>query len=161
MTDAVLLDLKESIRALPEVGTGDFEAIYQAAFQAISAGGALHILSAALMTIDDMTMGRAGDISRLLHFRAMAIMNAEKQMKLGIMYATWRYSGAPCRLAGGEEQDAAHKAANGKPYLVSKGMFLNGEWTWPGYQEGCKCISKSMIPGINGYDGEKPKGLVE
>ncbi len=165
VTDAVLVDLKENIRALPEVGADDFEAIYQAAFRAISAGGALHIISTALMDIDGMTKGRAGDISRSLDSKAKAIMNAEQQMKLGIKYATWLYSGAPCRLApklpGGEEQDAAHKAANGKPYLISKGMFLNGEWTWPGRHEGCNCGSKSMIPGLNGYDGGKPKGLVE
>lgn len=160
VTDAVLADLEDNIRALPEVGTEDFGVIYQAALQAISAGGALHIISAALMSIEGMTMGRAGDISRSLDFKAKAIMNAEQQTKLGIRYAMWRHSGATCRL-GGEERDAAHKAANGKPYLVSKGMFLNGEWTWPGYQDGCKCISKSMIPRLNGYDGGKPKGLVE
>lgn len=51
MTDAVLVDLKENIRGLPEVDADDFEAIYQAAFRAISAGGALHIISAALIGI--------------------------------------------------------------------------------------------------------------
>jgi hypothetical protein len=40
-------------------------------------------------------------------------------------------------------------------------MFLNGEWTWPGRKDGCKCVSKSMIAGFDGYDGGKPKGLVE
>jgi len=165
MTDAVLVDLKENIRVLPEVGADDFETVYQAAFQAISAGGALHIISAALMGIDGMTKGRAADISRSLNFKTKAIMNAEQQTKLGITYAIWCYSGAPCqlhpKLPGGEEQDAAHKAANGKPYLISRGMFLNSEWTWPGRQDGCKCSSKSMIPGLDGYDGGKPKGLVE
>ncbi|OLO11104.1 hypothetical protein BTW10_11595 [Chromohalobacter japonicus] len=165
MTDAVLVDLKENIRVLPEVDTDDFEAIYQAALRAISAGGALHIISAALMGIDGMTKGRAADISRSLNLKTKAIMNAEQQTKLGIKYATWCYSGAPCRLhpklPGGEEQDAAHKAADGKPYLISRGMFLNSEWTWPGRQDGCKCISKAMIPGLDGYDGGKPKGLVE
>lgn len=164
VTDTVLVDLKENILMLPEVGANDFEAIYQAALRSISAGGALDIIFAALMGIDGMAKRRAADISRSLNFKAKAIMNVEQQTKLGIKYATWCYSGAPCRLhpklPGSEKQDAAHKAANSKPYLVSRGMFLNGEWTWPGRQDGCKCFSKPMIPGLNCYDGGKP-GLME
>ena len=49
VTDAVLDDLKGNIQALPEVGMDDFETIYQAAFRAISVGGALNIIYAALM----------------------------------------------------------------------------------------------------------------
>jgi len=165
VTDAVLADLKKNIRALPEVDDNDFETVYQAAFRAISAGGALNTIYAALIDIEGMPKRRAEDISRSLNFKATAIMDAERQTKLGIKYATWLYSGAPCRVnpkqRGGEDQDAAHKPANGKPFLISKGLFLNGEWTWPGRKDGCKCVSKSMIAGFDGYDGGKPKGLVE
>lgn len=124
VTDAVLADLKENIRALPEVGANDFETVYQAAVRAISAGGALNIIYAALMDIKGMPKRRAEDISRSLNFKAQAIMNAEQQTKLGIKYATWLYSGAPCGVSpkqpGGEDQDAAHKAANGKPFLLTR-----------------------------------------
>ena len=165
VTDTVLDDLKANIRALPEVGADNFETIYQAAFRAISVGGALNIIYAVLMDIDGMTKPRASDISRSLNSKAKAIMDTEQQTKLGIKYATWLYSGAPCRVnpkePGGGDQDAAHKEANGKPYLISKGMFLNGEWTWPGRNDGCKCVSKSVIPGLDGFSGGKPKGLVE
>lgn len=165
VTGNVLADLKQNIRALPEVGVDHFETVYQAALRAISVGGALNIIYAALMDIEGMSKRRAEDISRSLSFKAKAIMDAEQQAKLGIKYATWGYSGAPCRVnpkrPGGEDQDAAHKAANGKPFLISKGMFLNGEWTWPGRKEGCKCTSKPMIAGFDGYDGGKPKELME
>lgn len=89
VTGAVLADLKQNIRAVPEVGVNDFETVYQAASRASSVGGALNIIYAAL------------------------------------------------------------------------GMFFNDEWTWPWRNDGCKCVSKSMIAGIDGYDGGKPKGLVE
>lgn len=62
---------------------------------------------------------------------------------------------------GSDDHDAAHKAANGKPFFISKCMFLNGECTWPGRKDGCKCVSISMIAGFDGYDGGKPKGFVE
>ncbi len=158
VTEAVKADLTKNIKSLKEVGVADFDVIYDAALRSISAGGALHILYQALMTIDGMHRRRAEDISRSLNNKATALMQAEEQERLGIKYATWLYSGAPC---GDVDQDSAHKAANGKPYAVDKGMLLNGRWTRPGHEEGCKCVSKSMIVGFDGYAGGKPNGVVE
>jgi len=165
VTTTVLADLAENIRALGEVGTENFEMIYQAASHAISVGGALNVIYATLMGIDGMTKKRANEISLSLNAKANAVMKAEQQTKLGVKYATWRYSGAPCWMdsnqPGGTEQDAAHKAANGQHFLISKGMLVNGDWTWPGRKDGCKCRSKPLIPGFDGYDGSKPKWLGE
>ncbi len=158
VTETVKTDLKQNIKSLNEVGAGDFDRIYDAALHSISAGRALHILYQALVIIEGMGTRRAEDISRSLNNKATALIQAEEQERLGIKYATWLYSGAPC---GGAEQDAAHKAVNGKPYPVNKGMVLNGRWTRPGYEESCKCVSKSMIVGFDGYLGGRPKGIVE
>ncbi|MFZ0495876.1 MAG: hypothetical protein WBD78_03270 [Methylocella sp.] len=158
MTETVKANLRQNIKSLNEVGAGDFDMIYDAALRSISAGGALHILYQALMTIDGTSKRRAEDISRSLNNKATATIQAEGQEQLGIKYAIWLYSGAPC---GSAEQDAAHKAANGKPYLVNKGMLLNGRWTRPGREDGCKCVSKPMIVGFDSYEGGKPKGFVE
>jgi hypothetical protein len=158
VTEVVKVDLRKNIQSLKEIDAGDFDKIYEAALRSISAGRALHILYQALMTIEGMHRRRAEDISRSLNNKATALMQAEEQKRLGIKYATWLYSGAPC---GDLDQDAAHKGANGKPYAVNKGMLLNGQWTRPGYEDGCKCVSKSMIVGFDGYAGGKPKGVVE
>jgi hypothetical protein len=158
VTETVKADLRQNTKLINEVGAGDFDRIYNAALRSISAGGALHILYQALMTIDGMGKRRAEDISRSLNNKATALIQAEEQERLGIKYATWLYSGAPC---DGAEQDAAHKVANGKPYPVNKGMLLNGQWTRPGREEGCKCVSKSMIVGFDGYAGGKPEGVIE
>jgi hypothetical protein len=158
VTETVKADLKKNIKSLNEIDAGDFDIIYDAALRSISAGRALHILYQALMTMDGMGKRRAEEISRSLNNKATALIQAEGQERLGIKYAVWLYSGAPC---GGAEQDAAHKAANGKPYPVNKGKLLNGQWTRPGYEDGCKCVSKSMIVGFDGYTGGKPKGVVE
>jgi uncharacterized protein with gpF-like domain len=153
VTEAVKADLHQNIRSLREVGVGDFEMVYDAALRSISAGRALHILYETLMTIDGMSKRRAEGISRSLNNKATALIQAEEQERLGIKYAIWLYSGASC---GGAEQDAAHKAANGKPYRANKGMLLNGQWTWPGREDGCKCVSKSVIVGFDGDAGGKP-----
>jgi hypothetical protein len=155
VTETVKADLSQNLRAIQEIPSGDFEVIYDAALRSISAGRALGILCQALMTLDGMSKRRAKEISLALNNKATALMNAEQQERLGIKYAIWCYSSAPCG-----EQDSTHKAANGKPYLVTKGMFLNGRWTRPGREEGCKCVSRSMIAGFDGYDGSKPEGLI-
>jgi hypothetical protein len=158
VTEAVKADLRKNIKSLKEIGAGDFDKIYEAALRSISAGCALHILYQALMSIVGMHKRRAEDVARSLNNKANALMLAEEQSRLGIRYATWLYSGAPC---GDPKQDAAHRVANGKPYAVNKGMLLNGQWTRPGYGESCKCMSKSMVVGFDGYAGGKPKGVVE
>ncbi|MEO7480875.1 MAG: hypothetical protein ABIT70_09715 [Sulfuriferula sp.] len=158
VTETVKADLRQNIKLLNEVGAGDFDMIYAAALRSISAGRALHILYQVLMTIDGMGKRRAEGISLSLNNKATALIKAEEQEQLGIKYAVWLYSGAPC---GSAEQDDAHKAVNRKPYLVDKGMLLNGRWTRPGCEDGCKCVSKSMIVGFDGYAGGKPEGFVE
>lgn len=148
ITETVKADLKQNIRSIDEVGADNVDMIYAAALRSISSGRALHILCQALMGINGMEKWRAEKIARLLNNKASALIHAEEQERIGVKYALWRYSGAPC---GNAEQDAAHKAANGKSYLVTKGMFLGGRWTRPGRDDGCKCISQSIIAGFDGH----------
>jgi hypothetical protein len=47
------------------------------------------------------------------------------------------------------DDDIAHKAANGQKYDPDKGMLMNGKWSWPGQERGCRCLAKSVIPGFD------------
>ena len=158
VTEAIKIDLRQNIKSLIEVAPDNSDMIYDAALRSISAGRALSILYQALMTIDGMSKRRAADISLSLNNKATALIEVEERKRIGIKYAIWRYSGAPC---GSVEQDDTHKAANGKPYLITKGMLLNGQWTWPGRENRCRCVSKPMIVGFDGYTGGKPEGYLE
>ena len=142
---------------IKEFDAAHFDQIYIAALESISVGGNLAILFDAILALNhpDMTKQRAGEISRSINNKAKALMNREQQLSIGIRYAIWIYSGAPCWLnpknpsAKDIRQDAAHKAAGGKRYEVAKGMLLNGRYKWPGQDEGCKCVSRSIIPGLD------------
>ncbi len=167
VTPTVKADLRRNIKALADVDASQFAKIYDAALRCISVGGARNILFQALMTIDGMSQGRATAVTQSLNSKANAVMTAEHQRGLGIEYATWRYSGAPCITKPKSaskveiERDAAHQAANGNIFRVAKGMFLTGRWTHPGREDGCKCYSKSLIPGLSEFENGKPKGFVE
>ena len=157
VTEAVKADLKNNIKKLKEFDETHFDQIYNAALRSVSRGMDLATLFNAIMELKlpDMTKHRAGEISRSLNFKATALMNRDRQVSLGIKYATWMYSGAPCQMnpkkpsAKDIRQDAAHKAADGKRYEVAKGMLLNGRLTMPGRDEGCKCTSRPIIRGFD------------
>jgi uncharacterized protein with gpF-like domain len=155
--DEVKADLSTNIRKMREFDESNFDQIYDAAVQSISRGGDLAVLYNAIMglNLSDMTKERAGQIALTLNNKATAIMNQKQQVSLGIKYAISMYSGAPCHSnprnpsARDVRQDTAHRGANGKRYEVAKGMLLNGRLTIPGREAGCKCASRSIIPGLD------------
>lgn len=157
VTEAVKADLKNNIKEAKEFDESNFQQIYDAALQSISRGGDLATLFNVIMKLNlpGMTKQRAGEISRSLNFKATALMQQDRQVLAGIKHAVWLYSGAPCQMnpktpsAKDICQDAAHKAANGKWYEVAKGMLLNGRFTLPGREDGCKCSSRPIIPGFD------------
>jgi uncharacterized protein with gpF-like domain len=153
VTETVKADLRKNIMLLEGISRNHFERVNDAALRSISAGRDLSLLYNVLMqmNIDGMTKQRAEEIARLLNNKATALMDRERQGSLGIKQAHWLYSGVPCEINPKKPtgQDAAHRVANGKLYDVSTGMFLNGKWTWPGVEPGCRCISKSVVPGFS------------
>jgi len=154
VTKRVKADLRRNIESLADLQKKQIPQIYEAALRSVLAGRDVYSLSMALMKIEGMTKGRATEISRFLHNKATAIINREQQASLGITHAKWLYANAPCMRdpthpsAAEVQRDAAHCAANGKRYEISKGLFVDGKWTWPGVDEGCKCVSRSIIPGL-------------
>ena len=99
-----------------------------------------------------MTEGLVVEITRRLHNKARGKINQERQDSLGITHAIWMYANAPCMInprhptAAGVRQDSAHRAADGKRYEIAKGLLVDGKWTWPGVELGCKCASRSVLP---------------
>jgi uncharacterized protein with gpF-like domain len=154
VSKSVKADLRRNIESLDGLEKKDVARIYDAALLSVSAGRDLNQLSMELMNIDGMTKGRAAEIARSLNSKATAIIDRERQTSLGITHAKWMYANAPCMRnpshpsAAEAQQDSAHHLANGKRYELSKGLFVDGKWTWPGVEEGCKCVSRSVLPGI-------------
>jgi hypothetical protein len=157
VTEAVKADLRKNIMLLGVIDKNHFEQVYDAALRSITAGRDLFLLTSALMkmNIDGMTKQRAAEIARILNNKASALIQRTRQAALGIAQAKWLYSGAPCTINRKNptdqenRQDAAHRAANGKLFDVSKGMFLDGKWTWPGVEPGCRCVSNSVVAGFS------------
>ena len=144
VTKNIKADLKQNIRAIDDINDEYFDFIFKAALQSIVSGRDLHVLYNALITVDGMTKSRASTIALELNNKATALMEGESRAAIGITHASWLYSGAPCGDA-----DAEHRAANGKVYRISEGLFIAGKWTSPGRASGCRCVSKALIEGLS------------
>lgn len=89
-----------------------------------------------------ITKRRAALIARDQNNKATATITRVRQQELGLTEAEWMHS------AGGKHPRPSHVAANGKRYEVSKGMLIDGEWTFPGQLINCRCVSKAIVPGF-------------
>lgn len=153
VTEGIQRDIKESLLDAPEFSEADCQKLFPAALEAVTKGRDLYVLSQAISTsgFPAMTKGRASEISLWVVNQAMALVTRDQQLKLGQHRAIWLHA-APCQLnpskpsGGNVLQDKTHLAANGQEYDVAKGMLLNGRWTMPGREWGCKCTSKSVLP---------------
>jgi len=63
-----------------------------------------------------------------------------RQKQLGIVKAYWQHTNRA------KEPRLEHVEASGETYNIHKGMFLEGEWVWPGSAINCRCISRSILP---------------
>jgi hypothetical protein len=154
VTHKVKADLHQNIERLGDIRKRHVGEIYDAALAMIEAGGNMPVLYHALLELDGMSTGRAGEITRTLLFKARALTDQESQMRLGITHATWIYANAPCMVNpshptdAARKQDAAHQVAHGKRFEVGKGLLIEGEWTLPGRGDGCNCFSRSFNLGL-------------
>ena len=154
VTETVKAEIKKNVMLIQDIDKNHCNQVYDSAIRSVIAGRDLFIMSNDLMqmNINGLTKKRAGQIAYFLNNIATAVIQRERQQSLGITKATWMYSGAPCEINPKKplgQQNESHKAANGKKYKVNEGMYLDGKYTWPGYENGCKCVSKSIIPALS------------
>lgn len=160
----VKADLRRTIELLDDLEQKHIQRIYEAALRSISVGRDLHMLYTALMQIEGMPKGRAAEIALSLNNKATALINRERQASLGITHAIWMYPNAPCMrdpkhpTAADVQQDSTHRAANGKKYEIAKGLFVDGKWTRPGVEEGCKCTPRPVLPWVERKNLKDPLG---
>jgi len=156
VSENVKADLRRNVNLLAGMEKKHIKPIYDLALRFVVGRRDLYSFCNGIMEIhiEGMTRSKAAEIGLSLANKAKAMIDRERQASVGITHAIWTYANAPCmkdprRPSPAEvQQDAAHRAVNGERYEISKGLFLDGKWTWPGVDEGCKCVSRSILPGL-------------
>jgi uncharacterized protein with gpF-like domain len=155
VTKSVKADLRRNVELLAGLEKKHIKQIYELALRSIVGRRDLYLFCTEMMNlhIEGMSRSKAAEIGRSLANKAGAVIERERQASLGITHAKWIYVASCVRdpshpSAAEVQRDAAHCAANGKRYEISKGLFVDGIWTWPGVEDDCKCILRSLLPGL-------------
>jgi len=141
MNDVMQATIGEQVGLIRSIASEHLSQVEGMVMRSVQSGRDLGTLTKDLERRYGVTRRRAALIARDQNNKATASMNRVRQESLGITQAIWRHSHA------GREPRRSHLAADGKTYDVKKGMFLDGEWTWPGREINCRCTSQAVIPG--------------
>lgn len=110
--------------------------------RSVQTGRDLSHISEELSKRYGITKRRAALISRDQNNKATSVISRVRQQELGITEAVWRHSHA------GKEPRPSHLKADGERFEIAKGMFLDGQWVWPGELVSCRCTAKPVVPGF-------------
>jgi len=140
--DVLQATMGEQVGLIKSIAEQHLTQVQGLVMRSVQQGRDLSFLSKELHERYGVTKRRAAFIARDQNNKATATITRVRQDSLGIVEATWLHS------HGGKEPRPEHVAADGKRYNIKKGMFLDGKWTWPGVEPGCRCVGRSVIPGL-------------
>lgn len=151
VTEAVKADLWTTIQEFEDLPYGEEKTVYKAAVRSLVAGHNLSILCDAMIQLG-VSKNRAAQVSRYLNARSHTLMQIDQCLSLGYVQAIW-LSGGVCYDGQPTEDDLrrhqAHALANGKQYLLKKGLLVGHRHTHPGLEFGCKCVFGPAIKGVD------------
>lgn len=147
IADVTRAAINENVALIRSIPVQYHQRVETAVYEAVRAGSDLHTLYTTLEKSYDITQDRAKLIARDQHSKIVSDTTRERLKSAGITQAIWRHSHA------GKEPRQSHVEADGKKYDVDKGMYLDGEWTFPGREINCRCYCVPVVPWT--VDGEK------
>lgn len=140
--DALQATIAENIGLIKSIPAQYLTQVQGIAMRSITAGRDLFTMRKELQAQFGVTKRRASLIARDQNNKATATFNQVRFIELGITKAVWRHSTA------GKHPRPSHVKADGRPYDVAVGLYLDGVWTIPGREINCRCFSTPIIPGL-------------
>jgi SPP1 gp7 family putative phage head morphogenesis protein len=142
--DVMQATIGEQVGLIKSIASQHLSDVEGLVMRSVASGRDLGKLSEQLEHRYGVTKRRAAFIALDQNNKATASITRVRQEGLGIDEAVWLHSRA------GKHPRASHVAVNGNRYKVKEGMLIDGEHIWPGQLPHCRCISRSVIPGIGG-----------
>ncbi len=143
INDALQAAINENVALIKSIPSQYFTEIEGMVMRAVQRGGDLEHLTTELRKRYGITRRRAETIARDQNAKATAVVHRVRQQEIGVTEAVWMHS------HGGRHPRQSHLEADGKRFEVAKGMYIDGEWIWPGEKINCRCVSASVIPGLS------------
>lgn len=148
-TELFRATVAENVSLIRSIGEEHLADVEQLVMRSVTMGRSMGELSKALQARYGVTKRRAALIARDQNNKATAAVVRARQAEAGVEQAVWVHSQA------GRHPRPSHVAASGKVYDISRGMYLDGKWVWPGTEINCRCVSRAIIPGIHRASGSE------
>lgn len=98
---------------------------------------------------------RAALIARDQTFKMNSVITKARQGQAGIKRAVWMHSNItapghfrPEHLSFSRGRHSDGPTGTGPYYVVAEGAYLEGKYTWPGFEINCRCSSRPVIEGF-------------
>jgi SPP1 gp7 family putative phage head morphogenesis protein len=140
MKDIANASIAENVGLIKSIPQQFHSRVEGAVMRSYTQGHDLFTMRKDLQEIYSVTKDRASLIARDQNSKLNSATTRARQEELGIKQAIWMHSTA------GKKPRPEHVAANGKTYDIEKGLYLEGKWTFPGYEINCRCTSRSVLP---------------
>jgi uncharacterized protein with gpF-like domain len=142
--DALQATIGEQVGLIKSIASQHLTQVQGIVMRGVTSGRDLAQVTSDLKNQFGVTHRRAAFIARDQANKASATINRVRQQELGITQAIWVHSG------GGRHPRPDHvKASQDKlRYDVSKGALISGEYIYPGQLPNCRCVSRSILPGM-------------
>ena len=135
---AVIADNIALIKSIPEQY---HTRVQGTVWRGVTGGYDLATLSQELINDYGITARRAAFIAQDQAHKAMAVMEQQRRLDLGIEEAIWRHS-----HAGRHPRESHVKAGRDKlRFKISEGAYIDGKWILPGTEINCRCTSTAII----------------
>lgn len=132
------------IQSIPEKYLQQVEGIVSRSY---ASGRDLGTMVKELKALYPKAQNRAVLIARDQSNKANSVVENARRLQLGITQAVWMHSG------GGKHPRPNHVKASGTVYDIRTGCPIKNEkgdleWIFPGQKINCRCVSRSVIPGL-------------
>lgn len=147
MRDAFNASLDENVGLIRSIPARYLEQVEGIVSRSYASGRDLATMVKDLKALYPKAANRAVLIARDQSNKANSVVENARRLQLGITEAIWMHSG------GGKHPRPEHVKASGRVYKICEGCPIKNrkgvlEYIQPGQEINCRCVSRSVLPGI-------------
>ena len=143
MNDILQATVGENVSLIKSIAQRHLTEVEGMVMRSVQTGRDLGALTQDLEKRFGLTRKRAALISLDQNNKATSALQRARTLELGLKEGIWLHS------KGGKHPRKSHVDFSGQKYDIEKGAYLDGVWTWPGREIGCRCVCKPILAGYN------------
>jgi uncharacterized protein with gpF-like domain len=145
----------ENVGLIRSIASQHLQKVEGIVMRGVQAGNDLKTMTKALHEEFDVPKKRAAFIALDQTKKLNSVITKARQDQAGIKRAVWMHANIttpghfrPEHLAFSRGTHADGPSGKGPVYEVAQGAYLEGKWTYPGFEINCRCSSRPVIEGF-------------